>query len=289
MNLLYITFGNNVAVHSQAAFSVYSFLAADEKPDSINIITDAPHYYTHLKEQVRIIAVAEKQLEEWKGPYHFFWRIKIKALQWMCKEYAGQPVIYLDTDTFLYKPVAAIKKQLMEGCALMHEDESALSSAGTKTEKKMWQQVKNRTFAGLVINAQHHMWNAGVVATPNTKEGAECVLALQLCDEMCAAGVTQRLIEQFALCVALQQTYGLQPAHESIAHYWSNKKEWDERTKAFFTEAYTKAYSKAELIKAMRSFDFTQIPIKKRIKNTGRRLHHLVDQLFGVKEEVYVK
>ncbi|MFN2457748.1 MAG: hypothetical protein ABR502_06085 [Chitinophagaceae bacterium] len=289
MHLLYITFGNNLAIHSQAAFSIYSFLAQDEKIDSINVITDAPAYYSHLKDVVRIFLAGKEQLEEWKGPHLFFWRIKIKALQCICKEYTGDPVVYLDTDTFLYKPADHLVKILVKGFALMHEDEGALSNANTKTEKRMWRQIKGRPFANLPMDTQQHMWNAGVVATPNTKGGADCELALRLCDELCAAGVTRKLIEQFALSRALQHTYGLQPAHTAIAHYWSNKEEWNRYITAFFTEAFAKGYSREELIAAMRDFDFTHIPVKKRVRNTSQRLHHIVDRWWGMKEQVYIR
>ena len=85
MNLLYITFGSNTAVHMQAAFSIYSFLARFEKYNSVNIITDNKLYYQHLEDRVNIIEMTEEELKEWKGEYQFFWRIKIKAIEKICK------------------------------------------------------------------------------------------------------------------------------------------------------------------------------------------------------------
>jgi hypothetical protein len=38
----------------------------------------------------------------------------------------------------------------------------------------------------------------------------------------------------------------------------------------------------------MKYFDFTQLPVKKKIKNTSRRLHNLIDQIFA-KEQMYLE
>lgn len=288
MNLLYITFGENVLVHSQAAFSVYSFLAHKQHVHSVTILTDAPQYYTHLKDVAHVVPVTKATLQEWEGPHLFFWRFKIRAIEWMCEQYPGKPVLYLDTDTFLYTDGRGLKKQMKSGHALMHELEGPLSKAGSKTEKKMWQQVKGRTFGGVPMKATDNVWNAGVVGTPNTRGGEECRLALQICDEMCAAGVTRRLIEQFALSVALHKVYGLVHASDHIAHYWSSKPGWNKAITEFFTEAYCAGKDRQEVIGSMSQFDYRQHPVKKIEKNTARRLNRLVDRVFKAKKTVYL-
>ncbi|MDB5193392.1 MAG: hypothetical protein JWQ96_2955 [Segetibacter sp.] len=288
MHLLYITFGENVFVHAQAAYSIYSFISKKEAIRSINVITDSPTYYNHIGSAINILPIDEKQLEEWKGPHDFFWRIKIKALQKVSQLYAGEAMVYLDTDTLLYSNIDALQNVLAAGHAIMHEDEGPLEKAVSKTEKKMWKQVKERTFGGVIMTGAKHMWNAGVVGTPNTKAGTEYDLALNICDEMCAAGVKRRLIEQFALSTALSEVYGIKPAEEFIAHYWSNKEEWEKHIAMFFTEAYAKGYSTEEAAAVIEAFDFAKIPVKKRIKNTAVRLHALVDKLVKPREEVYL-
>lgn len=288
MHLLYITFGKNATIHSQAAFSVYTFLAQNENITSINIITDSPDYYEHIKDRVRIVKVSRYQLQEWKGPHNFFWRIKIKGLEWICREYAGEEVMYLDTDTFLFQPLSHLQQRLKDGFALMHEDEGILSESENKTERNTWRQIKNKIFGGLVMNGQQRMWNAGVVATPNTKDAAEFTLSLNLCDELCSADVPRRLIEQFSLSTALQHVYGLKPSHTAIAHYWSNKAEWDSRISAFFTAAHLKGLTVQKAIENISSFDFKSIPIKKRSSNAARRWHQLIEHLFKQSSADYI-
>lgn len=39
---------------------------------------------------------------EWQGSYGYFFRLKIKALEYVAKEYPNQNLLYLDGDTFIY-------------------------------------------------------------------------------------------------------------------------------------------------------------------------------------------
>src|ERR1700712_98113 len=113
MNLLYITFGDDLGIHLQAAFSICSFLSKSNNDiNSINMITDKPFFYNHLKEKVNVISITQQELEDWKGEHQFFWRIKIKAIEKICKMYPNSPVMYLDTDTFLFGDWAKLKKGL---------------------------------------------------------------------------------------------------------------------------------------------------------------------------------
>ncbi len=287
MHLLYVTFGKNIANHIQAQFSILTFWADSNQVQSINIITDQPALYANINDRVNVIEVTEQTLGQWKGPHDFFWRIKIKAIEKICGMYPNQPVMYLDTDTFLYNGFSGIAEQVMQGQAFMHENEGSLSADRSKTAKRMFTKISTVSYGGVVINSDHCMWNAGVVLTPNTKQNKECLLALEICDQMCQQGVTRRLIEQFALSVALQEVYGLQPAAGAIAHYWSNKEHWNRAIEAFLLTANFKGLSVDETIHALREFDF-HIPIKMRVRNTNLRLKSLADHLYPPQNPLYI-
>ena len=166
MHLLYITFGKNIAIHAQAAFSVYSFLAKNEKTNSINIVTDAPEYYDHLKDRVHIILITAEQLKSWKGPFDFFFRAKIKALEKVCALYPGEPVVYLDADTFAYANLNGIASNLATGTAVMHVNEGSFSKGKTKSEQKIWRYAKNKKFGSVEVTSgrlhveRRSYWNA---------------------------------------------------------------------------------------------------------------------------------
>ena len=145
MHILYCTFGNRFQNHLQAAFSAISFLQQKNEVSSINIITDAAPFYKHLSGHVNIIEVTADTIQEWKGPHDFFWRVKIKAIEHISNLYVGSPVIYLDTDTFLYSNIASLKAELQKGHAYMHEDEGALSTLTDKTSKRTWRALRQNT------------------------------------------------------------------------------------------------------------------------------------------------
>ena len=288
MNLLYITFGNEPSIYLQASFSVYSFLAQSQAVHSINIITDKEHYYRHLAPHVNIIAITETELTEWKGDYQFFWRIKIKALEKLCHLYPGQPVMYIDCDTFLYGDAAVLQHSLQNGVALMHENEGFLSGRKNKTQKNMWRQIADKTFGNIAMQAGHNMWNAGVVATPNTQNVKDCELALTICDEMCSQGITPYFIEQFSLSLALEKYYSLQEVKSAIVHYWSAKEIWNKHISNFFMEAYFGQWQYEKIIMQISNFDTSKLPVFQRVKNTNQRLKAIIDNVFPNKNLQYL-
>jgi hypothetical protein len=289
MHVLYLTFGNNLKNHTQAHFSIYSLLAQGAAITGIHVMTDYPDFYQSLGDHIEIIRVNEEQLTAWKGPHDFFWRIKIKAIETICRQYPGEPVLYLDSDTFAYQNLALLQDTAAAGTARMHEWEKALPDAKSKTEKRMWQQIAGKRFGNVTIQPAHAMWNAGVVLVPNRLNGEDCALALAICDEMCAQQVTRRLIEQYALAVALYEKYDLQPAVDYIAHYWSNKPGWDSLIEQFFISAAFKGLSFGQTTAALRQLDLSSIPIKQEIPNTNSRLQGLVNKLFPARHVTYVK
>jgi hypothetical protein len=289
MDLLFLTFGPNIKNHYQANFCILSFLKQREQVNSINIYTDHPEFYTHLSQFVNVVQVTEQLLQEWKGEHDFFWRVKIKAIEDFMLKGGQHPVVYLDSDTFLHQDLGSFQQQLAQGSAFMHEQEGKLSELRSKTEKTMWSQVQDKAFGGVTITASSSMWNAGVVAIPAQKNLEAIQLAQHICDDMCAAGVSRRLIEQFAISVALDTTYGLQPASPWIGHYWSTKDDWNEAITAFFLESLLKSYTLEEDIRRMDTFNFSQLPIRKKVKNTRIRLLKLVDKLFPIKPMAYIE
>ena len=287
MHLIYLVFGTNVRNHFQANFSMLSFLRQPEALDGITVVTDAPQFYEHLRGRVGVLPVAEATLREWKGEFDFFWRIKIKALEEVARQRPGVALLYLDSDTFLHGSLPALQARLARGEAFMHEREGALAELRSKTDRRMWEQVQHKAFGGVTLHERHGMWNAGVVGIPAEKTAQAIALALNICDDFSRQQVTPRLIEQFALSVALEETYALHPARPYIGHYWSTKDEWNEHIAAFLLESHLRQRTVVEELAALEGFDFRVAPVKKMLKNTRWRLHHLVDRLFPPKEIVY--
>lgn len=288
MQLLYLVFGANVKNHFQANFSILSFLKQSAVLSGITVVTDAPDFYQHLAGHITVLPIAAATLQEWKGEFDFFWRIKIKALEYVMQQQPSQALLYLDSDTFLHGSLPQLQEKLAAGQAFMHEPEGALAALPSKTEKLMWQQTQGRLFGDVRLTEQHVMWNAGVVGIPTSGAGAAIALALRICDDLSRQQVTPRLIEQFALSVALAETFGLQPARPYIGHYWSAKEEWNEPIAAFLLESHLRNRSVPEELAALANFDYQQLPIKKREKNTRYRLEGLVRRLFPAQNVRYI-
>ncbi|WP_210487919.1 hypothetical protein [Rufibacter aurantiacus] len=289
MNLLFLTFGPNIKNHYQANFAILSFLRYQQELNTIYVFTDYPQYYERLKEQVQVITVTQEQLTAWEGPHQFFWRVKIKAIEQLIKESPDQPVMYVDSDVFLYQNPQKLCSQLRNGTAFMHQPEGRLSELPSKTEKRMWQQVQGMDLGRFKLNEHHQMWNAGVVALPSQHNLAAVTLALDICDKMCAQQVTPRLIEQFALSVALQETYSLREAKPWLAHYWGNKDEWNEHISQFFLESHLKNFTVAQDVARLQQFQYKSLALIKRNKKTRARLIQAVDMLFPPKNQVFIE
>lgn len=288
MNLLYITFGPRLEIHHQAAFSMLSFLTQKDHIHSITLITDAPEFYGHVRDHIKLITVTPDTLKEWRGPHDFFWRIKIKALEHLALQLGEKPMVYLDTDTFLFGDGGAMARRLTTE-AFMHENEGALATLKTKTERRMSAQIVSKAFGGVTIRGDHAMWNAGVVAVPGTNNLKAIQLALSICDDMCAADVERRLVEQFALSVALAESYPLHAGADFIGHYWGNKAGWNEVITKFFLEHYLTNIPFEAEIEAMRAFDFFSVPVRTRRSSAHAGWTRMVDGLYPPKGVVYVK
>jgi hypothetical protein len=288
MNLLYITFGPNERNHLQAAFSIYSFLSFNAPLGVITVLTDHPGFYKRFGDRVNLIPLSQAVLKEWKGPKDFFWRVKIKSLQLVAAQFPQEPLMYLDTDTFLYRDFTPALEILSRGKAAMHENEGLLAEIGTKSARitaANAMAIRHRDFQEL---ARYPMWNAGAVLVPNTRNGEEFTLALEICDKLLEVSSRPILVEQFALSAALEHVYGLESLHPVIAHYWSTKDEWNELISRYFLSVYMNDMKEADALEAFRSINLHTLPVKRIQRNTKRRLKGLIDHLFDDKELKYL-
>lgn len=278
MNILYLVFGNEQLYHSQAYFSICSFLSQIEASDRILVMTDAPNFYVRFGDKVQIIAIDQALIEAWKGEYNFVFRAKIKAIEYVCQLYPHEPIMYLDSDTFLFNDLKLLNESTKN--PLMHTREGLLSGLKSKTIRKLWHTIKGREFEGIQITAKHAMWNAGVVGIP-AEQGLKITnLVLQICDKILAEKVGKWVVEQFSFSIVMSENGNLQAAEPFIGHYWSNKEEWNEEIQKFMLESFLKGNSVQDDIKAISEFNFSKIAISKRIPNTQIRFKKLVEKWF---------
>ncbi len=290
MNLLLLTFGGRPENHYQAAFAILSFFK-DPAITRVIVMTDQPDRYRWLEgnagktvaghdlPEIVIQSVDKATLEEWQGSRHFFWRIKIRAIQQAIASYPGEHLIYVDSDTFLAGSLTEVGRLMDEGVALMHCPEYRLNESKDHTVVRMNSILAGKSFAGVPVSSESQMWNAGVVALPASR-GAQLVeLTLQVCDEMCDTQCPRRLIEQFAFSVALNHDTPLYPCEGVIGHYWGNKAEWNDFILRFLADSRLRDQGVTDAFAHLDEVDWTHLPLEKRPHTQAERLKKGVDWL----------
>ena len=271
MNIVYFVLGGSTVIHMQVNFSIRTFLAQRSADDVVYVVTDSPAMYAALP-HVTTIPITSEQISEWRGPHDFFWRVKIKVLQMIAQKSPDKPMIYLDGDTYLYGCLDEIKARLKQGHGMMHLDEGCPGDMKQKS-KMMWQTVNGRTYAGVTIGRQHHMWNAGVVAIPAELVEKVTDLALSVCDGMLDDGSEPVVVEQYALSIALcESVVQMEEAKRWIGHYWHYKYYWSRYIAHFFVRSYRKGEGVEDDLQRIRKTNLKRVHQWVLVKRTISKL-----------------
>ncbi|MBE2897639.1 hypothetical protein HPC37_01990 [Pasteurellaceae bacterium 20609_3] len=285
-HLVLLTFGDRLETHYQAALSILSFLN-DRHIAKVIVITDRPDFYRCFGDRVAFITIDEATLRDWQGEMQFFWRVKIKALQAVAERYPAESILYVDSDTVLGAPLTPLIDGLNRGQPFMHTCEERLSEGGSKTVRNMWASLQNRTFAGVTIDANTAMWNAGVIALPHDTARDILALALAICDAICATDCPRRLVEQFAFSLALNHHQPLQGCEHIIAHYWGNKAQWNAIAQELLLTAFLHHENLEQMIARAAQLPVREMPIFSKTSSTEKRLTHLIGRLFKRNQHRY--
>lgn len=285
MNIFYMIFGEQPVHHVQAYLSIRTFQKQLETDDCIFVMTTHPELYK--SSGVETIPVTDEIINEWKGDKDFFWRVKIKAIEYMANHFPNDHLMYLDTDTILYGSLKVLKERLDAGYGMMHLNEGHPSSMKTKT-LRMWKQVAAHTYGGITLGLQHDMYNAGVVAIPRDKLKEVSCLALTLCDGMLNDEAERIVIEQYSLSIALYELTNLKVAEDLIGHYWGNKSDWVSMASNLMMNAYMKGLSVQEAVAAIDLEKLCKTPVFVHRSSTARRLKKRIDSCFKAKHHKYL-
>lgn len=273
--------------YQQVYFSMYTAFAHKNTADRIIVLAEDPSLFRSFQDKIEIVPINQELIKEWEGEYQFFWRVKIKALQLVAEKYPSDSILYLDGDTFFYNSLDSLRDGMKVGQNYMHVEEGKISLLSSKTEKLMWKQMKGKSYFNTKIDSNSTMWNAGLIGI--SPEHFACLdLTLGINDEMCADGVTRRLIEQFAFSLGLNRFSALKPADDIVGHYWGNKAEWNQIISHFLKEIFMKNLSLDEIIDQIRQIDFTKIPVKVKESSTQRKLKNFVDGFYKNRKPLYI-
>lgn len=288
MNIVYFVFGSNINYYQQVTFSICTALVNKDESDRIIVIAEEPSFFELVKEFVTVIPINNDVINEWKGDYKFIFRTKIKALQLIAEKYPDQHILYLDGDTFFYKSLTELRQELYNGNGIMHVKEGALYQKKTKTEKKLWSKVRNKTFANIHIDKNINMWNAGVIGIPNTSFDL-INQSLQINDEMCDSNALCFVVEQLSFSIVLENQLKLTASDHVIGHYWGNKEEWDDTISNWMKKSLMNNYTLQEMIEQVKNIPFHEVPVYVKRSNTGIRLTKKIKAMFKPKSKSYIR
>lgn len=235
MNILLFVVGNSSVLHMQAQYALRTIRVHAQDDDKLYILTDAPVLYKNLS-FVETIEITTQEIEEWHNGY--FFRIKINAIRKFASTHLHDHLLFLDSDTYCFDDISALKRILDEGYGVMHKDEGCMEFMKGDSGI-MWNQTKGKCYCDITITDSFHMWNSGVVGIPTQYIVQVMDKSLELCDALLNDGVTCFNLEQWCTAIALQQyTKSLVEAHHIIGHYWHHKYVWTRHITLFFADSY---------------------------------------------------
>jgi hypothetical protein len=230
--LILLSVGNSV-FHRQTIYAVLSLLRFDQGSHEFGIViyTDDPEYFKQYLPDVSLISYVcldKTTLDEWKGPFQYVFRWKIKAIQ----HSLGQPdkkILYVDSDVIFRQDPMKLFQLIEEGSALMYRQEGQLTNPLQKNWEVIRQQLPKSVMKmeGLefTIPLTSYMWNAGVVGLP---AGSLPLVEkwLDLTDQYCSYSTFLGLHQdQLVISYLLARYKKLLPSTEVIHHYcYGNEK-----------------------------------------------------------------
>jgi hypothetical protein len=273
--LCLVSFGDRDEWYAQAYLAILTALGRIPPPCEVVVATDRPERYRWFGDRIHIEPLTPKQTERWSGPQRFVWRVVLKAIAEIARRPPFANLLYVDVDTLVRRPLDDLFALLQSGVVFLDKRESRLCRR-RGDHRRLWKQVRGRTFLGFRVHERTEIWNSGVVAL-----GAENLYlaekSLGLCDAMTAAGVQNRLVEQLAQSVVLEATGRLREAAPWIDHYWGNKPGYDARVHEQLATILVRGMSVAEAMEYVRDH-----PIRRPLRMKPRWWHAYLRRFAGV-------
>ena len=183
--------------------------------DEVLVYTDTPNYFEKLPATIHPISTS--QWQAWGGIHNFNHRRKILALDHALQCSAG-PILLLDGDTWLRKPLTQLQSRIGPGRGVMHIREGQINKVKSPGYEKLRQLLQSEKGRQTGIPLEAWMWNAGVVGLhPQQRPLLQEVL--RLTDELCRHS-SLHILEQLAFSWVLSQRIELHEAADVVFHYW---------------------------------------------------------------------
>ena len=217
---LTLAYGEQSDIYSQSVMLLVSLLAHAPAPCELVVATDRPERFAWFGETVRLVTLDRRELESWRGSPPISMRVKLEAIRANWPESGA--IALVDADVLARESLGPFEAALSTGDLFMHKQEYEFGRSKRRGNRALWNDVRERSFAGWQVRHGDAMWNSGVLAAP----AADRTLFDQMLlfyDAIAAAGGRHFATEQLVEGVVLGRTGRLRPAARWFTHYWGNK------------------------------------------------------------------
>jgi hypothetical protein len=235
-----LAYGDAPIVHRQSVMLLVSLVAYAPQPYELVVATDRPEYFVWFGTRIEVEYLDKALLEGWRGAEPFSMRQKLSLMRTAWPDTGA--IALLDSDVLARKDLTPFTERLQAGDLFMHKHEYDLGRSSRRGNRELWEQLRGRRFGGLEVREGDAMWNSGVLAAP----AADRPLfdrALQLYDDMAAAGIRHFATEQLVEGIVLGRTDRLRAADPWFVHYWGNKAGYDAEISRRLADAFIEGLS----------------------------------------------
>ena len=279
MTIVFLVFGENLTYYKQTYLSILSLLRRKRKEDRVLVFAENPRYFLRLNGLVESIEITQEQIKDWSLKIGYYFRCKIKVLEYAAQLYPDSHLLFFDGDVFVVGDLSLFEQKLNEGIGLMHKNEGHPSGMGKKI-KRMWNAIKGKTIDGTTISMKHDMWNSGVIGIPRDSRLSVMSKACCICDAILSTGKASFTAEQYSFSIAMNEQLIVEPTDNWVWHYWGNKDGWLDRIDKFIVESHLCNNSIEREIVLTDDIIRESIPVYVDKSDTKRRLIKLINRLF---------
>ena len=251
--LVYQSYGS-IDILNECCYSILSLLKQRLNPEKIQIViyTDNKEYFSFLPStHISFVEMSAETITDYKGPYSFVHRLKIKIIQDCITRFEGK-ILYADSDTYFLKPIDTLFDKIDVSNFLMCNNEGSINVAGNKVFEKLSKFIReNASYLkehNIPILENVIMWNAGIIGfTSPNKELMNKVLHT---NDAIFEKFKSHIVEQLSFCYQLQMHGNVHKSTDYVFHYW-NLKEF----RIVLTEFFQHHLSTSTLIEMIQDID----------------------------------
>ena len=212
-------------IRVQGLYLAHSALARAGDVDlRVHLYVDQPAFFAPVADRVELHRMSAERILDWQGPLRFVHRLKAKMIEDLVARHPGDPVLYLDADTFFVKEAAEVFARIAPGRAVMHVKEYPVATTETGQLQRFRRHMRPLSFEGRPIDLEGWMWNAGAVGMDPAQFGV-VPRWLRFIDEIYPR-YEKGLVEQYSISLLLQREAELSACDDAVFHYWFQKDEY---------------------------------------------------------------